>query len=179
MTHETTTWHIGVIPRFHTHRLAYLGLDLDCRSRYLWRWNVPGTLYPTVLDRRHKSDQIGTPRRQLVLRGRAERHGVWDDGGVVNGTRLTCTPSPSVEQVTLTWTDTSDATHNIVYSIVEGELQKAIDGAGSPMVLATGVVANSISFTLCGNTLRLNLDVLADRNTTDKLDLITYVRKLS
>jgi len=104
---------------------------------------------------------------------------VWDDGGVVSETRLTCTPSPSVEQVTLTWTDTSDATHNIVYSIVEGELQKAIDGAGSPMVLATGVVADSISFTLCGNTLRLSIEIDADRGATDSLDLITYVGKLS
>ena len=45
--------------------------------------------------------------------------------------------------------------------------------------MATGAVANSVSFTLCGNALRLNMDVVGDRNTTDNLDLITYLRKLS
>ena len=59
------------------------------------------------------------------------------------------------------------------------ELQRDLDSNGTPLVMATRVVANSISFTLCGNTLRLNIDVLGDRNTTDSLDLITYVRKLS
>jgi len=101
---------------------------------------------------------------------------VLDDGGV---NRLTCTPSPAVEQVTLTWQDSSGTTHNAVYSVSGSELQRDFDNNGSPLVLATGVVANSISFTLCGNTLRLNVDVQADRNSTDNLDLITYVRKLS
>ena len=100
---------------------------------------------------------------------------VLDAGGV---TRLTCTPSPSVQQVTLTWTDTSGASHNVVYSVSGEELLRDFDSNGSPLTLADRVVANSVSFTLCGNTLRLNLDVLADRNTTDSLDLITYVRKL-
>ena len=54
-----------------------------------------------------------------------------------------------------------------------------MDSNGTPLVMASRVVANSISFTLCGNTLRLNMDVLGDRETTDNLDLITYVRKLS
>ena len=84
-----------------------------------------------------------------------------------------------VQQIKLTWTDTSGAPHNVVYSVVGDELQRDYDSNGSPLVMASRVVENSISFTLCGNTLRLNLDVLADRNTTDKLDLITYVRKLS
>ena len=101
---------------------------------------------------------------------------VLDSGGV---TRLTCAPNPSVQQITMTWTDTSGAPHNVVYSVVGDELQRDYDSNGSPLVMASRVVENSISFTLCGNTLRLNLDVLADRNTTDKLDLITYVRKLS
>lgn len=101
---------------------------------------------------------------------------VLDAGGV---TRLTCTPSPSVEQITMTWIDTSGTPHNVVYSVSGDELQRDLDGSGTPLVLADGVVANSISFTLCGNTLRLNVDVLGNRNTTDQLDLITYVRKLS
>ncbi|MCH8800760.1 MAG: prepilin-type N-terminal cleavage/methylation domain-containing protein [Chloroflexi bacterium] len=101
---------------------------------------------------------------------------VLDAGGV---TRLTCAPNPSVQQITMTWTDASGAPHNVVYSVTGDELQRDFDSNGTPLVMASRVVANSISFTLCGNTLRLNVDVLADRDTTDKLDLITYVRKLS
>ncbi|MCH8296510.1 MAG: prepilin-type N-terminal cleavage/methylation domain-containing protein [Chloroflexi bacterium] len=101
---------------------------------------------------------------------------VLDAGGV---TRLTCAPNPSVQQVKLTWTDTSGDSHNVVYSVSGEELLRDFDSNGSPLTMADRVVANSVSFTLCGNTLRLNLDVLADRNTIDSLDLITYVRKLN
>ena len=117
------------------------------------------------------------------------RHaGSWFSGDALNATdvldaggvdRLTCTPSPPVQQVTLTWTDTSGTAHNVVYSVTGDELLRDFDSNGTPLGLASGVVANSISFTLCGNTLRVNMDVQADRNTTDKLDLITYMRKLS
>ena len=101
---------------------------------------------------------------------------VLDAGGV---TRLTCAPNPTVQQVTLTWTDTSGSPHNVVYSVIGDELRRDMDSNGIPLVMASRVVANSISFTLFGNTLRLNMDVLGDRNSTDNLDLITYVRKLS
>ena len=101
---------------------------------------------------------------------------VLDAGGV---TRLTCTPNPSVQQVTMTWTDSSGTPHNVVYSVSGTELRRDLDSSGAPLIMADGVVANSVSFTLCGSTLRLNMDVLADRNTTDNLDLITYVRKLN
>lgn len=101
---------------------------------------------------------------------------VYDAGG---STRLTCTPSPDVEQITLAWTDTSAVAHTAVYSIIGTELQRDYDSNGSPLILATGVVADSVSFTLCGNTLRMNVSIEADRSTTDALDLITYVRKLS
>ncbi len=101
---------------------------------------------------------------------------VLDAGGEV---RLTCTPSPSVEQITLTWNDEDGTPHTVVYSITGGELQRDYDSNGSPLVMATGVVANSISFTLCGSLLRVILDIEADRDTTDKLDLITYMRNLS
>jgi len=101
---------------------------------------------------------------------------VLDAGGV---TRLTCTPSPVVQQVTLTWTDLAGAPHNVIYSVTGDELRRDFDSNGTPLVMASQVVASSISFTLCGNTLRLNMDVLADRGTTDNLDLITFVRKLS
>ena len=100
---------------------------------------------------------------------------VWDAGGAA---RLTCSPNPSVQQITLSWTDTSGNGKNIVYRVTGDELQRD-NGNDSPLILASRVVAGSISFTLCGSILRLNVNVLADRNTTDTLDLITYVRKLS
>ena len=101
---------------------------------------------------------------------------VLDAGGV---TRLTCAPSPSVQQVTLTWTDTSGASHNVVYSVSGGELLRDFDSNGSPLTMAGQVVANSVSFTLCGNILRAKMDVLAARGATDSLDLMTYMRKLN
>jgi len=79
----------------------------------------------------------------------------------------------------LTWSDTAGATHNAIYSVTGDQFKRDFDGNGTPLVLATGIIANSISFTLCGSTLRLNMDVVGDRDTTDNLDLITYLSKLS
>ena len=124
---------------------------------------------------------------------REVRHaGSWFSGDALNATdvldaggadRLTCTPSPAVQQITLTWTDQVGTDHNVVYKVAGEELQREFftSGAsnGAPLVMATRVVANSVSFTLCGSTLRLNMDVQADRGTNDNLDLITYMRKLS
>ncbi len=124
---------------------------------------------------------------------REVRHaGSWFSGDALNATdvldaggtdRLTCTPSPAVQQITLTWTDQSEIDHDAVYGVTGDELLREFftSGAsnGTPLVMATGVVANSVSFTLCGSTLRLNMEVQADRGTTDNLDLITYMRKLS
>ena len=99
----------------------------------------------------------------------------------VGGSRLTCSPSPSV---TLTWTDSSGDSHDAVYSVSGEELLRDFytngSSNGSPLTMADRVVANSVSFTLCdGNTLRLKMDVLPDNKATDSLDLITYVRKLN
>ena len=116
---------------------------------------------------------------------REVRHAAsWFAGDALNATAvldaegapLTCTPSPPVQQVTLTWIDASGA-RSVVYRVSGEELLRDLDN-GPPLTMAGQVVANSVSFTLCGNTLRLNMDVLADRDTTDSLDLITYVRKL-
>ncbi len=116
------------------------------------------------------------------------RHaGSWFAGDALNATdvldaggvdRLTCTPSPSVQQVTLAWIDSSGSPHNVVYSVSGDELRRDLDSNGAPLTMADRVVANSISFTLCGSTLRATMDVLADRGTTETLDLLTYVRKL-
>ena len=46
-------------------------------------------------------------------------------------------------------------------------------------MMANGVVSNSISVTLCVRLLRVIVDTEADRDPTDKLDLITYMRNLS
>ena len=109
---------------------------------------------------------------------REARHAsdVLDAGGVA---RLTCTPSPSVQQVTLTWTEVSGTPHSVVYSVSGDELLRDFDNNGIPLTMASGVVPNSISFTLCGNTLRAKMDVLADRGGTESLDLLTYMRKLN
>ena len=119
---------------------------------------------------------------------RTVRHaGSWFAGDALNATdvldaggvdRLTCTPSPAVPQVSLTWTDSSGAAHNVVYSVVGDAMLREYDDNGLPLTMTGGVVANSLSFTLCGNTLRATMDVVADRGTIDTLDLMTYVRKL-
>ncbi len=101
---------------------------------------------------------------------------VLDAGGVV---RLTCTPIPAVQQITLTWTDVSGAPHNVVYSVTGDEFLRDFDSNGTPLRMTDRVVLNSLSFTLCGNTLRATMEVLADRGTTDSLDLMTYLRKLN
>ena len=119
---------------------------------------------------------------------REVRHaGSWFAGDALNATdvldaggvnRLTCTPNPSVQRVTLTWTDTSGSAHNVVYSVSGDELLRDFDNNGSPLTMAGRVVADSLSFTLCGSLLRAKMDVLADRGATDSLDLMTYLRKL-
>ena len=101
---------------------------------------------------------------------------VLDAGGV---DRLTCAPDPPVEQVTLTWTDSTGAPHNVVYSVSGDEMLRDFDSNGTPLTMTRRVVANSLSFTLCGNTLRATMDVLAAKGATDTLDLMTYLRKLN
>lgn len=123
---------------------------------------------------------------------REVRHaGSWFSGDALNATdvldsedvRLTCTPSPSVQQIKLTWIDQSGTSHSVVYSVTGDELLREWYTSGTsngiPLVMATRVVSDSVSFTLCESTLRLNMDVQADRGSTDNLDLITYIRKLS
>ncbi len=120
---------------------------------------------------------------------RTVRHaGSWFAGDALNATdvldaggvdRLTCTPSPEVRQVTLTWTDSSGAPHTVVYSVAGDAMLREFDNNGAPLTMTTRVVADSLSFTLCGNTLRATMGVLADRETTDTLDLMTYLRKLN
>ena len=124
---------------------------------------------------------------------REVRHaGSWFSGDALNATnildaggsdRLTCTPSPSVHQISLTWTDKSGTDNNVVYSVTMDELLREFltGGAsnGTPLVMTTRVVSNSVTFTLCNDILRLTINVLADRGTTDALDLLTYMRKLS
>ena len=122
---------------------------------------------------------------------REVRHAAsWFAGDALNATnvldasgenRLTCMPDPSVQQVTLTWTDASGG-RSVVYRVSGEELLRDLDN-GPALIMADRVVANSVSFTLCngstGYTLRLKLDVLPDSKATDSLDLITFVRKLN
>lgn len=138
-------------------------------------------MFQVLLVQRFWTDDIKATRQV--------RHaGSWFAGDALNATnvldaggvnRLTCTPNPAVQQVTLTWTDSSGSPHNAVYNVSGDKLQRDLDSSGAPLILAERVVTNSVSFTLCGNTLRLNMDVLADRNSTDTLDLMTFLRKLN
>jgi len=100
---------------------------------------------------------------------------VFDAGGSV---RLTCTPNPPVEQVTLTWNEFGGSTQTATYSISGDELLRD-NGIELPLRMAGRVVANSLSFTLCGSSFRVTMDVLSDRGTTERLDLITYLRHLN
>ena len=101
---------------------------------------------------------------------------VFDAGGV---DRLTCTPVPPVQQVKLTWTDAAGVPHYVVYSVSGDAMLRDFDGSGTPLTMTRKVVADSLSFTLCGNTLRATMDVLAAKGATDTLDLMTYLRKLN
>ena len=100
---------------------------------------------------------------------------VLDSGGV----QFECLPHSSVEEVKLTWADVSGDPHYVVCSVSGGQLLRNFDGNGTPLTMADGVVANTLSFTLCANTLRVKMDVLADGGTAESLDLITYMRKLN
>jgi prepilin-type N-terminal cleavage/methylation domain-containing protein len=101
---------------------------------------------------------------------------VLDAGGV---NRLTCAPSPKVNQVTLKWTDTAGANHTAVYKLSGDTLVRDIDSSGIFQEVARDVVTSTVSFSLCGSVLSLNLEVLADRGTTESLDIRTLMRKLN
>ena len=98
---------------------------------------------------------------------------VVDSGGIV---RLTCDPGSPESEVTLKWTGTDGTAHSANYAVVQDTLVRTVDGA--QITLADRVVANSVSFTLCGQFLTLAVDVDADRNTTETLSLRTHIRKL-
>ena len=101
---------------------------------------------------------------------------VLDAGGV---NRLTCSPDPVVNQVTLTWTDTTGTGHTAVYRVSGNALVRDFDSSGVLQDVARGVVASSVSFSLCADVLSLDMDVLADRGTTESLDIRTLMRKLN
>jgi len=98
---------------------------------------------------------------------------VIDSGGVL---RLTCNPVAPESQVTLRWTSTDGTAHSANYAVVQDTLVRTFDG--TQITLADRVVANSVSFTLCGQFLTIAVDVDADRNTTETLNLRTQIRKL-
>jgi prepilin-type N-terminal cleavage/methylation domain-containing protein len=101
---------------------------------------------------------------------------VLDAGGL---NRLTCAPDPKVNQVTLTWADTAGAPHTAVYKLSGANLVRDLDSSGILQEVARDVVASTVSFSLCGGVVSLDLDVLADRGTTESLDIRTLMRKLN
>ena len=99
---------------------------------------------------------------------------IFDAGGV---NELTCNPAPAVQRVTLRWTDKDGVTkHKVTYSVTGQKLIRNYDG--NQNTVARPVVANSLSFSLCGNLLNLKFKVEAKRDTTDDILLQTYARRL-
>ena len=95
---------------------------------------------------------------------------VLDGGGGV----LACTP-PS-DTVTLVFTD-SNGSHSATYRLSGADLVRELDG-GEQFII-TDVVADSLKFTLCGTVLTFDVEVEADRDTTDSTSLRIMVRKLA
>ena len=114
------------------------------------------------------------------------RHaGSWLAGDAINAedaldaggtTRLTCDPVPAEHETNLTWTSSDGSTHTAHYAVVQGALIRTMDGA--QLTLATNVVDQSPTFSLCGDFLTLTLAVEASRNATETLSLRTRLRKL-
>ncbi len=98
---------------------------------------------------------------------------VVDSGGAL---RLTCNPGAPEREVSLKWTGTDGSAHLAHYKVVQDTLVRTVDGAS--IILTDELVANSVSFTLCGAFLTLSAEVKADRNTTEILNLRTKIRKL-
>ena len=92
------------------------------------------------------------------------------------GQRLGCGPGGASSAVTLSWTDTTGAPHTAAYSLSGESLIRVFDGQQNKM--ARQVVANSLVVSLCQRMLTLDLEVKAERNTTENIRLQTYLRKL-
>ena len=116
--------------------------------------------------------------------------GSWFAGDALNaadaldgpgGTRLTedCTdpPANTASAVTLTW-----RTHQITYSAAAGALIREDEFGNQTAIITSGVVDNSLKFTLCTaggkNLLTLDLEVEADNGQTEAVQLRTHLRKL-
>ena len=64
------------------------------------------------------------------------------------------------------------------YSSNAGALTRRNEGGNVNPVIGSGAVAGSVIFTLCGGLLTLELQVDAEKGTTDTMRLRTYLRKL-
>ena len=124
-------------------------------------------------------------RDDLVATKDLRHAGSWFAGDAINaedaldsgGTdRLTCAPVPAEHETTLTWTSKDGAAHTARYAVVQRALIRTIDGA--QLTVASNVVEQSPTFSLCGDFLTLTLEVEAARNTTETLSLRTRLRKL-
>ena len=91
-----------------------------------------------------------------------------------NSKRLVC--SSTAPPITLKWSDTGGVAHTAIYQVSGGSLERDFDGAA--ITLAPRVVANSVSFKLCGKLLTLDMKVKAEIGTEESMSLQSYMRKL-
>ena len=97
----------------------------------------------------------------------------FDSGGVV---RLTCEPDPPASEVILSWSDVEGTAHTVNYQVSQNSLLRIADGF--QQTLTSRVVEDSVSFSLCGSLLTLEMEVEARQNETQAMCLRTYIRKM-
>ena len=118
--------------------------------------------------------------------------GAWFSGDALNADKAlvapggdslaedcTTPPSTPVTAVTLTWTDLAGVAKEATYSVTGGALNRTDEADNQIPIVIDGVVDQSIKIYLCKSLLTLELDVDADRGTTETMRLSTYLRKMS
>ena len=92
-------------------------------------------------------------------------------------------PASPVGSVTLVWTDAQGVSREATYIASGGGVTRENEADAKTAIVTSRVVAgtpeNPVGFPLCGNLLRLDLNVEADKNETEAVRLSTYLRKLT
>lgn len=103
------------------------------------------------------------------------RHaGSWFAGDALNAQSVSIGGNPAGSSVTITWTNSSDVTHVVVYSLSDSDLIRDLDGVTN--TIAEKVV--SVNWSLDGNVLTMTLETEADAGSTETITLQTYLRVL-
>lgn len=81
---------------------------------------------------------------------------------------------PSVDTMTLQWTDSSETLHTVVYGLSGAFLERT---EGSEVTQVARAVT-AVGFSLSGQTLTFDLTVEAESGGTESTSLVTYLRIL-